>query len=342
MPSFVILVASLAAASGVAASAQARAEDSGPEVASDVIAATIHCHESYASTGPLTGEVDIQIAVDSDGVATSVTTPPGTLDRMAAAAQCVGVRLKYRPGQRDGQPAAGQLVLAVRFPSLPEVRGEIQRVVDYCHAPWSEAEIKLGTRVRNVIGLPIRNQRAQEMDARVGSSDSRALEGSVNLLARVGKDGKIKEYQLPGGALPWMQDAVKCVADQLEFYPARLRTHAAESWTLLPLTFGLTDEQHLGAEITPPSPRSDEAAIIAAYRKCYPVGKTEMARIPYRITVAKTGRVRKAELLETSGDAELDQAGACILRNLSFVAARRNGQPVESTLNWPILVRPPG
>lgn len=326
----------------MAASAPARAEDSGPEVASDVIEATLHCHASYAGAGPVTGEVEILVAVGSDGVATSVTTPPGTLDRIAAAAQCVGVRLKYRPGRRDGQPAAGQLVLAIQFPSLPELRGELQRVVDYCHAPWSEAEVELGTRVRNAFGLPVRNQRAQEMDGRVGASDSRALEGSVNLLARVGKDGKIKEYQLPGGVLPWMQDAVKCVADRLEFYPARLRTYPAESWTLLPLTFGLSDEQHLGAEITPPSARSDEAAIIAAYRKCYPAGRTEVARIPYRITVARNGRVRRAEVLESSGDAALDAAGACILRNLSFVAARRNGHPVESTLNWPILVRPPG
>jgi TonB family protein len=66
-----------------------------------------------------------------------------------------------------------------------------------------------------------------------------------------------------------------------------------------------------------------------------------MVTIHYRITVAKTGRVRKAELLEPSGNASLDEAGACILRRLVFFPARRGVRDVESTLNWPILVRPP-
>lgn len=308
-------------------------------VASDLIEHTLACYANYAATGPLTGEVEISVSIGADGRATSVTTPAGTPDRMAAAAQCVGVRLDYRPALQDGQPVAAKLNMTVQFPSLPEVRNELQRVVDYCHAPWTEAKITLATRVRDAAGLPVRNQQAP-MDARIAAADSSAYEGSVDLTARVGTDGKIKEYQLPGGVLPWMQEAVKCVVDRLEFFPARLRTEAAESWTLLSLVFGLSDEQHLAAEITPPSPRSSEETILAAYRKCYPADETLTAKIAYRITVAKTGRVRKAELLESSGNAALDQAGVCILRNLSFAPARRNGINVESTLNWPILVRP--
>lgn len=299
-------------------------------IASDLIEAAIHCYGNYARSGPLTGAVDVTVAVGADGHATSAATPAGTVERLAAAAQCVGTRLQYRPARADGKPVAGSVVVPVEFPNLPAVRGELQSVVDYCHAPWSESEVWLGTQERG------------EMDARVGSADSRALEGSVNLLARVGKDGKIQEYELPGGVLPWMQDAVKCVSRRLEFYPARLRTQLVQSWVLVPLTFGLSDEQHLGAEITPPRPRSDDETILGAYRKCYPSGETATSTIAYRITVAKTGRVRRAELLESSGNAALDEAGACILRSLAFVAARRNGRAVEATLNWPILVRPPG
>jgi len=298
-------------------------------VASDQVDATIHCYDNYARTGPLTGAVDVTVTVGADGRAISATTSSAVPERLAAAAQCVGTRLQYRPALAEGQPVAGSLVLPVEFPNLPTVRGELQRVVDYCHAPWSESEVWLGTK------------ESSEMDGRLAASDPRALEGSVNLIARVGKDGKIKDYELPGGVLPWMQDAVKCVADRLEFFPARLRTQAVESWTLVPLTFGLSTEQHLGAEITPPRPRSDEASILASYRKCYPEGQTAMLTIAYRITVAKTGRVRRADLIESSGNAALDKAGACILRDLAFVAARRNGRAVESTLNWPILVRPP-
>ena len=62
----------------------------------------------------------------------------------------------------------------------------------------------------------------------------------------------------------------------------------------------------------------------------------------YRITVTDGGRVRKAEIVSSSGNEELDKAGVCILHKLVFVPARRNGVDVEATLNWPILVRPPG
>lgn len=297
--------------------AGAQEGDRPPRPLTDVLDATIQCHQTYARSGPLTGAVEIAVAVDADGRATSVTTPAGTGDRVAAAAQCIGVRLKYQPALQGGQPVPGRLVLPVEFPSLPEIRGDLRRVVDYCHAPWTAADLRLG------------------------SVDLDAKEGSVNLIARVGKDGRIKEHQLPAGVLPWMSEAVACVVGRLEFYPARLRTTLVESWVLVPLQFGLTEVQHLDAEISPPRPRSEAAAIVAAYRKCYPAGQTAMFTIHYRITVARTGRVRKAELIESSGNAALDEAGACILRNLTFYPARRNGRDVESTLNWPILVRPP-
>ena len=325
-----VVVAMLVVLSAGTDASAATGETRPASVASDLIGATVHCYGNYARSGPLTGAIDVTVAVGADGQATSATTPSGTAERLSAAAQCVGTRLQYQPALADGKAVAASLVVLVEFPNLPTVRGELQRVVDYCHAPWSESEVWLGTKERG------------EMDARVGAADSRALEGSVNLIARVGKDGKIKEYELPGGVLPWMQDAVKCVSGRLEFYPARLRTQLVESWVLVPLTFGLSEEQHLGAEITPPKPRSDEASILAAYRKCYPAGETAMSTIGYRITVAKSGRVRRVELLESSGHAALDEAGACILRRLAFVAARRNGRAVEATFNWPILVRPPG
>lgn len=339
MQSFAVMAIAGLAAAAMATPASG-AESREPAVKSDLIENTLACYANYAATGPLTGEVEIVVNIGADGRATSVATPAGTPNRMAAAAQCVGVRLEYLPALQDGLPVAAKLELTVEFPTLPEVRGELQRVVDYCHAPWTDADVRLGTTVRNAAGYPIRNRRAEELDARVASARSNALEGSVNLVARVGKDGKVKEYQLPGGTLEWMQEAVKCVADRIEFYPARLRTELVESWTLVPLSFGLSDVQHLGAEIEPPRPRSDEEAILAAYRKCYPAGQTTMVTILYRITVAKTGRVRKAELLESSGNAALDEAGACILRSLVFFPARRGVRDVESTLNWPILVRP--
>jgi TonB family protein len=299
---------SVAVVTGAAAASDG--EDSRAAAAvSDVARATIECHANYGRSGPLTGDVEIDVSVAADGRATSVTTPAGTPDRLAAAAQCVGVRLKYQPALHEGQPVADRLVLRVEFPTLPEIRGDLRRVVDYCHAPWTLEDL---------------------------------MEGNVNMIARVGTDGKIKEHQLPAGMLPWMTDATKCVVERLEFYPARLRTTLVESWVLVPLEFNLSYNRHFDAEVEPPRPRSDEAAILAAYRKCYPADQTAMVTIQYRITVEKTGLVRKAELVESSGNAALDEAGACILRLVRFAPARRNGINVRSTLNWPLLVRPAG
>ena len=93
--------------------------------------------------------------------------------------------------------------------------------------------------------------------------------------------------------------------------------------------------------LEPPTLRSDDEQILAAYRDCYPAGRRDEMKINYRITVTDGGRVRKAEVATSSGDAQLDEAGVCILRRLIFVPARRNGVNVEATVGWPILVRPP-
>jgi TonB family protein len=296
-------------AAGLLAAAADEAATRPPHPASDVVDATLRCYAIHGRNGSLTGTVDISVNVGADGRASAVMSPPDTAEHLAAAAQCVGVLLRWQPALQDGAPAAGKAELTVTFPSLPSVKGELRSVTDYCHAPWTLDDLK---------------------------------EGSLNMVARVGTDGRIAEYRLPEGALPWMTEAAKCVAREIEFYPAVLRTNVVESWVIVPLEFQLTRFKAWDAEIAPPSVRSDETEILAAYRHCYPAALTAEARIEYRITVAKTGRVRKAELLKSSGDPALDEAGLCILKNLAFVAARRNGRAVESTLNWPILVRPPG
>lgn len=296
----------------------ALAEDVGdrpPRPTTDLVETVMRCHSMHGRNGTLTGTVDITVSVGADGRPSAVVTPPGTSDHLAAAAQCVGVMLRYQPALRDGVAVAEKLELSVPFPDLPTIKGQLRSVTDYCHAPGTLVDLK---------------------------------EGSLNMLARVGTDGRIQEYELPDGVLPWMVQAAQCVARELEFDPAVLRTTLVESstlvesWVIVPLEFQLTPYKAWDSEVAPPRLRSKGAAILAAYQHCYPDGSNAEARINYRITVAKTGRVRKAELLKSSGDPALDQAGICILRNLAFVAARRNGRAVESTLNWPILVRPPG
>jgi TonB family protein len=295
--------------------------------AAEVDSAVLRCFAIHNRNGPVTGTVEITVTVSAEGKATAAMTPPGTEERLAAAAQCAGVMLTYLPAKRDGAPVEDRLVLPVTFPSLPTPRLPVRSAIDYCHAPVTGDVVGDA-----ILDLPVHVPRESEY----------LREGKLDLPVRVGRDGKVQEFLLPGGVLPWMSEAARCVAGKLEFYPAVLRTTLVEAWTVVPLNFNLTVNPHFDSEVIPPTLRSDEAAILAAYRKCYPAAHTGAARINYRITVSKGGRAYRVELLESSGDPALDEAGICILRNLSFVAARRNLRSVESTLNWPILVRPPG
>ncbi len=300
------MVASLVAATSLHAGTDS---DSPARAAVDTEAAVLRCYALHNRKGPLTGTVEITVLVNAAGRATAVTTPPGTEEHLAAAAQCAGVMLSYRPAMRDGVAMDDQLTLPITFPSLPSPRQPVRSAIDYCHAPVAIGKL---------------------------------YEGRLDLIARVGRDGKINELVLPEGLLPWMSEAARCVAQEIEFYPAVLRTTMVESWTVIPLEFNLTRNQQWDSEVAAPTLRSDEAAILAAYRRCYPAGRDTEVAINYRITVSRGGRVHRVEVIESSGDAALDEAGTCILKNLSFVAARRNGRAVQSTLNWPIRVRPPG
>lgn len=308
----------------------AAADDAGfrpARPAGEADAAVLHCFAIHNRSGPVTGTIEITVTLSAEGKAIAVTTPPGAEERLAVAAQCAGVLLSYVPARRDGVPVEDLLVLPVTFPTLPTPRLPIRSAIDYCHAP---------------VTSDVRRHGKPDLTVYPNRESKDLWEGELDLPVLVGRDGKVKEFLLPGGILPWMSEAARCVAGKLEFYPAVLRTTLVESWTVVPLNFNLTRNPHFDSEVTPPTLRSDEAAIMAAYRKCYPAGHAGEARIDYRITVSRGGRAYRVELLESSGDPALDEAGICILRKLSFVAARRDLRSVESTLNWPILVRPPG
>jgi TonB family protein len=221
--------------------------------------------------------------------------------------------MRFEPALEDGRAVAGKTTVAIGFPTPPQLRQDLERAVQYCQ-PAIQPLMTLNN----------------------------AYEGTLDLLVKVGKDGRVLETVLPEGVLPWMEEAARCLKEQLDFYPARLALEPVESWTMVPVDFNLTRSQHERVRLDPPAMRSGDEQILAAYRECYPEGRNEETRINYRITITDGGRVRKAEVTASSGDAALDEAGVCILRKLVFVPARRNGVNVESTVSWPILVRPPG
>ncbi|MGH8198549.1 MAG: TonB family protein [Steroidobacteraceae bacterium] len=266
----------------------------------------------HSRSGQVTGEAEVTVSVDPAGRVTGASSAPGTADRLAAAAECVAVTMRFEPALQDGKPVAGKLTIDVGFPSPPQLRQDLRRAIEYCQ-PAIQPLVTLNA----------------------------AYEGELDLLVKVGKDGSVIETALPDGVLPWMEEAAQCLAERLQFFPARLHLEAVESWTTVPVDFHLSRNPHERVRLEAPTVRSDDGQILDAYRKCYPAGRDDEVKVNYRITVTDGGRVRKAEVVRSSGDDVFDEAGICILRRLVFVPARRNGVNVESTLSWPILVRPP-
>ena len=283
-----------------------------PRALGSVSNAVENCYRTHSRMGQVTGEVVVSVSVDEQGRVTGATSPAGTNTVHAAAAQCVAVLMKFEPATQDGEPVTGKVDVTVGFPSPPSLKQEPRRAIEYCQPAIDPRHTLHG-----------------------------AFEGGLDLLVRVGKDGRVAETVLPDGVLPWMADAAQCVAERLAFFPARLRLVAIESWAMVPIDFNLSRDPHERPRIETPTVRSDDAEILEAYRKCYPAGQNAEALVNYRITISEGGRVRKAEVVRSSGDVALDDAGVCILRRLVFVPTRRNGVNVKATINWPILVRPP-
>ena len=271
----------------------------------------------HGGDGDVTGEAQVSVTVNAQGQVTGVTTAPGTPEPLSSAAQCVAVKMRFQPAQDEaGRPAAGSATVAIGFPTEPELREDLTHAVEYCQPAIQPKSALYKTR-RN------------------------AYEGTLDLRVKVGRDGRVLDVVLPEGVLPWMQEAAECLKGQLEFFPARLNLEPVESWTMVTADFNLTRNPHEHVRLEPPTLRSGNEQILAAYRECYPEGREDQARVSYRITVTDGGRVRKAEVATSSGDAALDAAGECILRRLHIVPARRNGVNVEATVGWPIQVRPP-
>ncbi len=303
----------VAALVGIVALVDAHAAVTPPRPLGNLSNAVENCYRMHGRSGLLVGEVEVTVSVDAAGRATSATSPGGTPMILAVAAQCVAITMKFEPAMQDGNPVPGKLPINVGFPTPPELRIDARRAIEYCQ-PAIDPLVTLNA----------------------------AYEGQLDLLVKVGKDGRVVETVLPEGVLPWMETAGKCVAEKLEFFPARLNLVAFESWASIPVDFNLSRNPHERARIDSPTMRSGESQILDAYRKCYPGGRDDQAEVIYRIKLSNGGRVRHAEVVRSSGDPALDSAGVCILRRLVFVPARRNGANVKSTLNWPILVRPPG
>lgn len=296
-----------------------------PSLAEDPAGETERCRQSWSRGGRISGEISVTVWLNAEGRVTGVATPPDTDPLSAQAAQCAVLGLQYEPAVRDDQPVAANLVIPIGFITPPDLARPPEPY------EW-----------RRCYPRSVRDE---------------GLEGRIVVEVTIGADGKLVDHSLPADAQPWLIDAANCMVRRLEFMPGLRRGVPVEATAKVPLFFKLRDASLdiIASIVAPtvtglkrkmptekdPAPVSTEEEIIAAYRDCYPSDHGGTAKVTYQITVSVTGVVGKIEVVKGSGDARLDEAGACILRKLKFRPATINGRGISSTVRWPLLVRPP-
>lgn len=249
-----------------------------------------------------------EITVDEQGQPTGVVFPAGARGRLEQLARCTAIKLRFRPVVRDGVARGGTIRMTLEFPLPPSI-------------------------MRYDGGLAYRCSRKALPDPEIAAR--------FVVEVTISDTGWILGRQLPPDAEPWMETMADCVLKALEFIPGRRNGRPVEATATVPIITGPDGILASLREIVRPKPSSTDEEIVDAYRKCYPPGMTVEARVGYRITVSTLGRVLRTEVIDGSGNAAIDAAGACILGELRFEPATADGVLVQTTIGWPLLVRPP-
>jgi periplasmic protein TonB len=95
-------------------------------------------------------------------------------------------------------------------------------------------------------------------------------------------------------------------------------------------------------EYKPPSLRTRDRRLAALIDACYPAAARragEEGRVIARISIDASGRAAAWSVAESSGLSRLDAALDCVVRQLEFVAGRRDGSAVSAEALLPIVFR---
>lgn len=87
---------------------------------------------------------------------------------------------------------------------------------------------------------------------------------------------------------------------------------------------------------------SQVAKLVVEWKPIYPREsrrRGQEGEVLLRLEISSTGQVESVELLKSSGHRLLDRAALRSAESLQFVPATRNGKPVSSTLDLPLVYR---
>jgi TonB family protein len=308
MPAAVRVLQVLLAMVAASAAADDSALSGDFELIGTVGAAARECRRLHDPNSYIDDSVVADITVDPQGQPTGVVFPEGARGTLEQLALCTAIKLRFKPVVRDGVARGGSTRMTLSFQLPPSIK-------------------------RYDGGLAYRCSRKALPDPDIAAR--------FVIEVTISDTGWVLGHQMPPDAEPWMDKMAGCVLKALEFNPARRNSRPVEATVTIPIVTGPEGIRTSLREIVRPRPGSTDDEILDAYRKCYPPGMTAEARVSYRITVSTLGRVLRTEVIEGSGNARLDEAGACILKELRFEPATVDGVLIQTTIGWPLLVRPP-
>ena len=161
--------------------------------------------------------------------------------------------------------------------------------------------------------------------------------GRVVVGVSIAADGNPTVVSVPPGTVDWQEETARCAVRTMSFEPGTRDGVPVAAEVDVPINFSIEGT----ADVTYLRVATSDEELERALRHCYPADEISMATPKFRVDVDSRGRTVDFELVESSGVATLDEAGACMLESISFQPTKQGDRPVSSTAIVPITVRPP-
>ena len=269
------------------------------------------CYAASARQAGSEGRIAITATIEPDGSVGAVKLPPGIETWQEETALCVVKLLRFDAAVKDGVATRSQVVIPLNF-SLPD---------------------------EPVVVPPTTQATSSEEISKCYSQTARRAgeEGRLLVTATIEADGSLGQYELPAGVEPWQAETAKCVLGVLKFQPGTVDGVPVAARATFPIIFALIGNPPIQfIKLV-----STEAEFDEANRACYPPDLNVSATPKYRTTVSRLGKATKVEVVESSGNKKLDEAGICLLKRLKFQPAMAGDEKIVITSVFPVPLSPP-
>jgi TonB family protein len=291
------------------------------------------------------GEVELELIVGKDGIPRDIRVVKSLPRLDEAAIQAVG-QWRFKPALLNGVPVEAKTRVAMTFKLLP---GPTAPTPDASQGPISRPILVFRKE-------PVYPKLAQQM----------GQHGTVELMATIGVDGKVKSVKVLKGP-PMLMKAAQEAVMQWVYKPALVDGVAVENDTMVVVYFpppsespaaapepsgGSKEPEHpkeaqpAGTGDTaakPPAPQISQAVLVYKRDPEYPKEAREAGQggiVELVATIGVDGRVKAVKVLK--GPPELQTAAQDAVTKWVYKPTMLNGVPVENETHISITFKPEG